>query len=416
MAMAKYGESSQVSEAESKAKLDALLAGAFCSDQSGSTLQFLDVNHDPIDQINITNPFPIFDKNRDGRISQKELNNPNLDINTFNAHSGFYIQYKNPDLVGKGEIQVDLQTYNPTNSNSKNSETNKVTLYEVKPGVFVSNYKVLFSTPNHDQRLTKNHLDNSPNDQSYLGELGSQISVSYQNEKTGKITTANASVPIKNQSRIQPVVFRKENGEPTATQAEIDRQMEITQAIYASQGIKLIIAPTVILDKQPPVSTPPGKKFANREQVDLTAVWVNEEINKQSSYTNDQEIRVVFWGSENYLYGKNASGTALTPTESHNFNIWEARNAILLADLSSHQRPILAHEIGHLYLDNQSVKRHRFFDPIHARDTNNLMNHKVPDFEAAFTHYRDQTNMSHSSLLAPQPSQVISSIPRITCP
>lgn len=416
MAMAKKGENSQASEAESQARLDALLAQAFCSDQPSSTLQFLDANHNPIDQINITNPFPIFDRNHDGRISKRELNDPNLNINTFNARAGFYVQYKNADLVGKGEIQVDLQTYHPANPNSKNSDSAKITLYEVEPGIFVSNYKVLFSIPAHDQRLTNNHSDDSPDDQSYLADLGGEISVSYPNEETGKIATANAFIPVKYESRIQPVVFRKENGEPTATQAEIDRQMEIAQAVYASQGIKLVIAPTIILDKQPPTSTPPGEKFANRKEVDQAAVWVNQEINKQSHYTNDQEIRVVFWGSENYLYGKNSRGTALTPTESRNFNVWEARNVILLSDLSSIQRPILAHEISHLYLDNRRVERNRLFDPIHARDTNNLLNHRVPDLEAAFVHHRNKATMSDSPLLTTPPSQVTPSVPRITCP
>ncbi|MEZ5405218.1 MAG: hypothetical protein R3F23_03275 [Verrucomicrobiia bacterium] len=148
----------------------------------------------------------------------------------------FIIQYSDPSLKKKGQIEVNVEIYNP-NSHDK-LESLKLTLHEKlgSNGVYEGESIILVANKIADELTLNGMKDNETNDQTLLAEVGSEIKVSYQKSENEKIE-ATAGVPLKGIGTVQPVILKDENEKPVAAVEDSNRHIQEMNEIVAPEGL-----------------------------------------------------------------------------------------------------------------------------------------------------------------------------------
>lgn len=298
----------------------------------------------------------------DGKIHKVET----LDISK--SKDKFVVQYQDPALAGKGKIQVSLEIKNPKNSNSPYQETVSITLIEDKnnPGTFRSQDLVLVSAKFMDERRVNGQKDNSLKDQTFLAELGSEISVSYQDKASGEVYSDSASVPVKKVLEVPVFIFKDKNGIPLATQAQVDKHATDAQEIWAPAGIKIKVGEPILLDLPPGVDISDGLDLKESE---ICIKYINEK------YPDNSGVRWIFSGDE-FPRSKNMGAYAITQKDPYSVMHGLQNNIFLKSEWMLTETT--GHEIAHCLLD--SVKKGPWKSKVydadgHTYNPSNLMGH-----------------------------------------
>jgi hypothetical protein len=227
----------------------------------------------------------------------------------------FHISYDNPALAGKGKIEVNLEINNPNNPKSHYKESVKVTLYEHPefPGLFHSAPLLLVASPKFDQH-NAGSKDNSSQDQTFLAEPGSEISVSYEDKILGEISRSSASVPVNKTLEVPIYILKDEDGNPMATQEQVNRQIELLQESLAPAGIKVIAQKPVYIDLPQGVSLKNGVQTASPNSEIAEDLLITKAI--ANAYPHNPGVRLIFAGNniEGIYKGevKKANGHSIT--------------------------------------------------------------------------------------------------------
>ncbi|MBX7156770.1 MAG: hypothetical protein K1X66_00080 [Verrucomicrobiae bacterium] len=295
----------------------------------------------------------------------------NSKFNPEKSNDRFYLRYENPALAGKGFIVANIESSNPTNPDSSYQDSTLVYLYEdpQQPGTFYSKPIVLVSNRSFDNYPLNGHKDNDPKDQTVLAELGSQITVTYQDDVVGKQETASVSVPIKKVMEVQPFLVRDKKGRLLSTEKDAEKKTALMQESLAPAGIKVEVLPAKIID------LPRGIKLEDG----LSA----RELRRLARYTAkfyppEKGLRFVMTGDTPLLEGK-VHGISYTK-EFRRISL-KTENAVFASDRSAARTP--GHESVHCLIDSVLVEDEKAFRSIgHYRSTgrNSVGFHHNSDF------------------------------------
>ncbi|MEZ5405024.1 MAG: hypothetical protein R3F23_02260 [Verrucomicrobiia bacterium] len=280
----------------------------------------------------------------------------------------FIVQYQDPALAGKGKIQVTLEIKNPKNPNSPYKERVKINLTEDKsnPGTFRSQDLVLVSAKFMDEKQINAQKDNSPKDQTFLAELGSEISISYQDNISGKIHTESASVHVKKMLQVPVFIFKDKNGTALANQAQVDKHAIDAQEVWSPAGIKIKVNEPILLDFPPGVDISDG---LDSKESEACIRYINEK------YPNNPGARWIFAGDK-FPNSETTGAYAITQKDPYSVMHGLYNNIFLKSEWMLSETT--GHEIAHCLLD--SVKKGPWKSEIydadgHAYNPSNIMGH-----------------------------------------
>lgn len=170
--------------------------------------------------------------------------------------SKFRISFTDPNLADKETIEATLQITDPDNPNQP---LESVTLILHKdpatPGHFISQELLTVSAPYADQQKIANQENDSPLDQTFYAKINSTLKVSVSTttinapDSIQKITyAAQANIPPKNVVTVCPVLIHDENGNPLATEADVNQFIHELQNGTAPEGTQVVVKgnPTLI--------------------------------------------------------------------------------------------------------------------------------------------------------------------------
>ncbi|MBX7156898.1 MAG: hypothetical protein K1X66_00730 [Verrucomicrobiae bacterium] len=277
-----------------------------------------------------------------------------------NSDDHFFVEYENPALAGKGSIEMDLKTQTSDPTQSSYQDSSKIKLYEVpgKPGTFRTKELILVSSQVFDQHRVNGQPDNSPEDQTFLAELGSKVTVSYRDETLGQTLNVEASVPPEKVLEIQPIIYKDKNGNPIATEQDIARHLQSIREHFAQASILVVAKKPLILDLSLDIDITKG--LSQKEMVMLA-------MESSGDYSPDEGIRMILVGGEHaYIEGDQnvygieayAFGVGLTGGQGSYRNI----NNSLFIGIGNENRNvpanIAAHESVHILIGKQKVFGH----------------------------------------------------------
>lgn len=287
------------------------------------------------------------------------------------SNDRFYLQYENPELAGKGFIIANIESSNPLDPDDAYRDSTLIYLYEdsKKPGMFHSKPIVLVSNRSFDSYQLNGHKDNQPEDQTILAELGSQITVSYQDTVSGKKEMASVPVPIKKVMEVQPFLVRDREGKLLATEADAKQKITLMQESLAPAGVKVEVLPEKIIDLPRGIKLEDG--LSPRELKKIAR-------DTAKFYPPDQGLRLIMTGETPLLQGK-AYGTSYTKLFKK--LTLKIENAMFVANHSAARTP--AHEVGHCLFGTVLFERkkahqalgHNHTAGYHHANPLNLMSH-----------------------------------------
>lgn len=304
----------------------------------------------------------------------------------------FFIQISDPSLAGQNSVIVKVETFNPDNPQSAYRDSATITLTAASPGVFRSAPLLLTGKPVFDQTPIQGQKDNSPQDQTFLAELGSTLRVSYQTQ-TGQTVTTQAYVPVKQVLPVKIINYKDSNGTPFFTPEEIQRQIASLQEIYAQAGIQVEIQGEII-EKD----LPQGINLSDGLSFDEGKILAAETA---SDFSPQDGIRILLVGD--FFAKKGVGGTSIATTtpnttpDMHN-TVFIPRNA---------GPNVLAHEAMHCILESAGQGNAEFRQSIghtekgsHHNAPHNLMYWKADasqsDLFGAFHLTQEQINAALS--------------------
>lgn len=323
---------------------------------------------------------------KDGKLFTQGKFDPKL------AQDHFFIQITDPTLAGQSSVTVNIETFNPDNPQSAYRDSATITLTEASPGVFRSAPLLLTGKPVFDQTPIQGQKDNSPQDQTFLAELGSTLRVSYQTQ-TGQTVTTQAYVPVKQVLPVKIINYKDSNGIPFFTPEEIQKQIANMQEIYAQAGIQVEIKGEIIEKDLPPgINLNDGLSF---EEGKILAAETASDFSPQDG------IRILLVGD--FFAKKGVGGTSIATTtpnttpDMHN-TVFIPRNA---------GPNVLAHEAMHCILESAGQGNAEFRQSIghtekgsHHNAPHNLMYWKADasqsDLFGAFHLTQEQINAALS--------------------
>ncbi|MEZ5405023.1 MAG: hypothetical protein R3F23_02255 [Verrucomicrobiia bacterium] len=249
----------------------------------------------------------------------------------------FFIQISDPSLIEQNSVTVKVETANPNNPKSAYHDSATITLNRISSGVFRSDPLTLTGKPVFDQNPIQGQKDNSPQDQTFLAELGSTLRVSYQSQ-AGQTITTQAYVPVKQVLPIKIINYKNNNGTPFFTPEEIRQQIANLQEIYAQAGIQVEIQGEVI-EKD----LPQGINLNDGLSFEEGKILASETA---SDFSPKDGIRILLIGDS--FAKKGVAGTSIaitTPNTTPNMHntVFIPRNA---------GPNVLAHETMHCIIED----------------------------------------------------------------